>query len=324
MIASGGGHTAYALAVGLRLRELYPRAEITYIVSPDDTWSIKRIKKLDPRAEIIGITKPLHPLEPYYTVFKRVSKTLVESIKNIDDGVILCTGSNHNLLPVVVAKTKHILPIYCVEDVFRFKKKSRTVAILHRFMNINVFLQWREQYKLYPSRSKYVGILYEKPIYSTRDQGYILVVTGTIGHRELFKLLMKTRLENLVIQTGRIDPRLLKRRGWKVFRFNPDIDRLIANASLVIASPGITAINAVQAYGKPTIMVYNPDIVLGASMEEIKIVPEKMGIPFIDPRRIEPRVFEKIVEESYSIKPRRLDNGGLNIAKYFLKILNAS
>ena len=116
----------------------------------------------------------------------------------------------------------------------------------------------------------------------------------------------------------------MKRRGWKVFRFDPDIDKLIAGASLVITSaPGVTAINATQAYRKPTIMVYNPDLVLTADREETEKVAKYLGIPFVDPRVITPRDFEKIVYEAYNIKPKVVRDGGYFIAKYLLNYIKA-
>ncbi len=324
LIASGGGHTGFALAVGTRIRELSPKADITYIVPCGDTWSINRILRVDPKANIREVTKPLKPLEPYTRLFKRVLHAFIDSIREVEHAIVFCTGSNHNIFPVLISRYLRRSIVFCVEDTFRFKRRSRTLDLLYRVANVNVFLQWPEQVELYRGRGIYAGLLYEKPMHSVRDEGYILVTTGTMGNRSLFKLLAKIRLDNLVVQTGAINPDLLKRRGWKVFRFDPDIDKLIAGASLVITSaPGVTAINATQAYRKPTIMVYNPDLVLTADREETEKVAKYLGIPFVDPRVITPRDFEKIVYEAYNIKPRVVRNGGYFIAKYLLNYIKA-
>lgn len=322
LIASGGGHTGFALAVGLRVKELKPDTRTVYIVPRNDKWSIYRILRVDPEAEIREVTKPLKPLEPYIFLLKRFMKSFIESIRSLEHAVLFCSGSNHSLLPALISRYLHRSITFCVEDVFRFKKRSKTLDLLYKFARINVFVQWPEQRKLYSEKSIYAGVLFEKPLYPVRDKGYILVITGTVGNRYLLKLLLKTRLENLVIQTGALDPKLLRRKEWKVFRFDPDIDKLIANASLVISAPGITVINVTQAYRKPAVMVHNPDFTITADYYETKRVADYLGIPFIDPRKISPSEFEKIIENSYNIRPRKLRDGGYFIAKYLLKYID--
>jgi len=324
IFASGGGHTAYAVAVGERLKEYIGGESIIFITPENDRWSVERITKRIPGSRVVEITKPLKPLEPYTLLLKRIMKAFRESLERINEeqGIMICTGSNHNLIPVLIGKFLRKHHIFCIEDVFRIKRRSRTVNIINRVAKAPVFLQWKIQEKLYRN-GIYAGLVFEKPLYKPFNGGYILVTTGTIGNRELFKLLIKTRLDNLVIQSGAIKPEkiMVKNRYWKIFQFDPDIDKWIAGASLVIASPGITAINAVQAYGKPTIMVYNPDIVLGASFNEIKYVADNMGIPFIDPRKISPRDFEKLVEEPSDIKIIKHRDGAQYIARYIISFM---
>jgi len=101
-------------------------------------------------------------------------------------------------------------PIYCIEDVYRIEKPSRTIHLLYRLgATTVVFLQWKDQAKIYDEKGVYAVLVYEN--HSTvRDEGYILVVTGTVGNRELFKLLLRTGLDNLVVQIVRINLSLLK------------------------------------------------------------------------------------------------------------------
>ncbi len=323
LIASGGGHTAYAVSVGERLYEKDRDLGLTFIVPHNDRWSINRILDRIPSAKIIEITKPLNPLEPYVKLIERLPITIVDVLKKLPrETIVLCTGSNHNIFPVLIGKYWFKNHVFCIEDIFRIEKRSRTVDLLHRIGRVNVFLQWRIQKKLYRD-GIYSGVLFEKPKYHVRDEGYILVTTGTIGNRELFKLLHRSGVENLIIQTGRIEPSILRndKLNWKAFRFDPDIDRLIAGASLIIASPGITAINAIQAYHKPLIMVYNPDIVLGASYKEIEYIANQFNIPFIDPRRISGEEFRRIVDESYDLKPRIQPDGSSFIAEFIYRFV---
>jgi len=325
LFASGGGHTAYAIAIGERLVDKGYRGKLTYVVPRGDKWSIDRIRLRIRNVELIEITKPLNPLEPYTTLFKRLSNAFIDSLNNIfRESIIICTGSNHNLFPILLSRyLGGNTNIYCVEDVFRIWNRSRTIDIIYKTTRSTVFLQWVEQRKLYEVNGLYMGVVFEKPIYVSRDEGYILVTTGTIGNRYLFKLLYRSGLRNLLIQTGWVNPSLLTNNvlGWKAFRYEPDLDKLIANASLVIASPGITAINVAQAYRKPMIMVYNPDIVLGAGFDEIKFVADQMGVPFIDPRNMEPSYFKKLVEETLDSKPRLVRDGASHIADYLLSLL---
>jgi len=324
LLASGGGHTGYALAVGSRIRDLKHDVKRIYVVPRGDLWSMARIHRADPDAEIVEVTKPLHPFEPYRRALTRLLQALLDTLRNIDDdALVFCTGSNHGLLPSLISKYLHKLPVYCVEDVFRFKHGSRTVRILHKYAAATVFLQWPEQQVLYRTRSLYAGLIYEKPLYTPKNGGYILVTTGTTVNKHLIKLLLKTRLENIVVQTGAINPELLRRKGWRAFKFHPDIDRLIAEASLVISSPGVTVINATQAYSKPAVIVHNPDFTLTASSEEIERVAEKLGIPAVDPRKVTPQEFERIVEDSMKLKPRIYPDGALFIAKHLIRTFHA-
>lgn len=326
VLASGGGHTGYAIAVAERLVEQYPSTKLLFIVPSNDKWSIDRIKRRLSNARFIEVTKLRNPGEPFVKTIYRLPRVFADSLRiNGFFNAMICTGSNHSVIPAVIARLKRVVEsIFCIEDVFRLDKPSRAVNVLYKLGLANVFLQWREQYKLYSRRSVYVGLIYEKPMYRSMDKGYVLVTMGTLGHPSLAELLLKTNLENVVVQTGRlVDPRYVQSRkpGWRAFAFDPDIDKLIAEASVVVSSPGLTVINAAIAYRKPTVMVYNPNIVLGASFNEIARVAEMLNIPFINPSNIEPRSFEEIVLNAKP-SPVEVVDGGYNITKYLFEALS--
>ncbi|MEM0356033.1 MAG: glycosyltransferase [Desulfurococcaceae archaeon] len=326
ILASGGGHTGYAISIAERLVELDPSIEPLFIVPRGDKWSIDRINRKLGETKFIEVAKLRNPGESLVKIIYRLPRTFIDSLRihGFFD-VMICTGSNHGITPVITAWFRRVVKsIYCIEDVFRLEKPSRAVNILHKLGLANVFLQWREQYRLYDKRSIYAGLVYEKPMYRSVDKGYVLVTMGTLGHPSLAELLLKTNLEYVIVQTGRlVDPQYIRSRkpGWRVFQFDPDIDKLIAEASVIVSSPGLTAINAAIAYRKPTIMVYNPNIVLGASFKEIARVAEMLNIPFINPLNIEPGFFEEIVLKA---KPTSVEvvDGGYNISKYIVEFLN--
>lgn len=318
LLAGGGGHTGLAVAVGERLRELVEDVYVVFATPRKDSWSIDRIRKRLGETPVFEIHKPRNPSEPFHRLPIGFLKAIIDSnnVKEFFD-VALCTGSNYSLAPVIVGWLKKSIgrSILCIEDVFRINKPSRAIYALYRLGIVNVLLQWSLQKNLYPTRSVYTGLVYEKPIYNVRDGGYVLVTMGTLGNRELLKILLKTNLENVVVQTGGLNPEVVlnKKPSWRAFRFDPDIDRLIAEASVVVASPGVTTINSAVAYRKPTIMVYNPDIVLGADVNEIRTTAKLLGVPFIDPRRTKPEELEELV---FNTKPSSVHHvdGALNIA----------
>lgn len=325
VLASGGGHTGYAIAIVERLVELVQDAETLFIVPRGDVWSINRIKRKIGKNIFFEVTKLRNPGEPFIYTLSRLPRSIIDSWKiHGHYDALICTGSNHGVVPTLTAWIRRLTRnILCIEDVFRLEKPSRAVSLLHKLGMAIVALQWREQYRLYGKRSIYAGLIYEKPMYKSVDKGHVLVTMGTLGHPRLADLLLKTDLDNVIVQTGRIvDPKyiLSRKQYWKAFVFDPDIDKYIAEASVVVSSPGLTVINAAIAYRKPTIMVYNPNIVLGASFREIAKVASMLNIPFVDPATIEPRVFEELVLDA---KPSdvRVDDGGYNISKHLLEML---
>ncbi len=326
-IASGGGHTGYAIAVAERLLDLYRDVEPVFIVPSNDKWSIDRIKKrLWKKTRIIEVEKPLKPDEPFIRLFTRIPKAVYDSLTKITGkGIIVCTGSNHGLAPSVIGKYLHRYQLFCIEDVFRLTNMSKANRILYKLFNAYMFLQWSEQKRFYPRRSVVVGPVYEKPVYSPWNGDYVLVITGTIGHKKLVDILLKTNLEKVVIQTGPLDPSYVTsaKPEWKAFRYDPDIDKWIAGAKVVISHPGVTMVNAVLAYRKPVIVIYNPDIP-AANYPNIVGACRKLGVWFLDIRSLTPSYLEEVVYHlpylRYPCSVRYVD-GALNIAKIIYRFI---
>ncbi|WP_440059099.1 glycosyltransferase [Thermogladius sp. 4427co] len=327
LIASGGGHTSFAIALAERLIEIEPGIELLFLIPRGDIYSARRIayKIRSGKAGIVQATKLLQPQERLYRVLTRIIQGLSDSIyptRGLD--AVFCTGSNHSLLPTIISKHLRGLPAFCVEDPFRVYSKGRTVNLLWK-TGVPVFLQWLEQKRLYPSRSFYVGLFYEKPIYRPERRGFILVMTGMMGHRLLFKTLARSMLRKykLVIQAGRIWVDYVKKILPEaiVFDYDYDIDKWIAGADLVITHQGVSAIHSSQAYGKPVVIAYNPDIPLAGGLEDAGFVARRMNLVYTVPDPERPNLLEDAVEEALGRKPVKWPDGAFNASKIILKAL---
>ncbi len=152
------------------------------------------------------------------------------------------------------------------------------MSLLSRFSE-KVFVHWEEQRSLY--RNSYVtGPIVEKPRYSPRDSGYVLVTAGTMGFPRLFKEVSKTKGFDFVVQTGQVEPSTVT--ASKVFSFDPDMERIIANASIVVTHQGKTAMESVVMYRKPTVIVYNADWTKAATKEDTRLYAKILGATFLD------------------------------------------
>ncbi len=326
LIASGGGHTGYAIAIAEELVNVLSGEPIVFIVPRNDYWSISRIIKRIGRVGkkyivVEHVVKPRKPLEPWRIFIVRSPRALYDSFRVFERvrelvSIVICTGSNHSLYPSIVSKLFYGKKVFCIEAVDRIITSSKTVKILYEFLGIPIFIHWSEQKRNYP-RGLVTGPVYEKPLYKPRDEGYILVTTGTMGNKKLFDLLLNTSLENVVVQTGRINPEyILKHKpGWKVFRFDPDIDKWIAGATLVISHQGLTVVEAALAYRKPVILAFNPDLPSTSKYIDAWFLAKKLNSTLINPTEITSGKLEEIISEYVGKMPPQYYNGAKIIAK---------
>ncbi|MGC9148218.1 MAG: UDP-N-acetylglucosamine--N-acetylmuramyl-(pentapeptide) pyrophosphoryl-undecaprenol N-acetylglucosamine transferase [Sulfolobales archaeon] len=309
--ASGGGHTGYAVALAQRI---YGKAEIVFYIPTGDEWSRSKVYRY---GDVIEIRKARGPNEGFQKLLTGIPKAFFESIdkvKNID--VFVSTGSNHSVPPALVAKFKRV-PVINIESSVRFTRPSSSAKYLSYISDLTV-LQWEEQKKILP-RGRFFGPLYERPEYEIRDEGYILVTAGTYGFKELFDAIVKTGLDNIVLQTGRVDPRPYKetKKNWVIFDFDPEINRWIARASLVITHLGKTVIDAALTYKKPTVVIPNPNWRLTAGYEDAKILAEKLGVCYQE--SLDPWKLLEIIEKCRGVKPREYRDGAEELAREILK-----
>ncbi len=309
--ASGGGHTGYAVAVAQRL---YNRAELTFIIPKGDRWTESKVSKY---GRVIEVSKPRGPRDSTAKLLARMPRAFIESLRKIKGSydVLVSTGSNHSVPPAIIAWMKG-LKVYNIESSVRFTRPSLSTRWLRPFSHVTA-LQWEEQLRIHP-KGKVYGPLYELPEYEPEDKGYILVTGGTYGHKILFDAFSKLDLKNVVLQTGRVDPEPYRRThpDWEVFQFDPDFGRWIAGARVVVSHLGKTVIDAALTYGKPVIIVPNPEWTLTAGWEDARILAKKLNAVVIED--ITPENLLKALEKSESRKPPSYPDGAERLAQEIL------
>ncbi|MEZ0290373.1 MAG: glycosyltransferase [Sulfolobales archaeon] len=304
--ASGGGHTGYAIALAQRLAG---KAELVFYIPRGDRWSRSKVERY---GEIVEIRKSRGPNESVFRLLYNLPRAFIESLERVGEiDLFISSGSNHSIPPAVASKMKRI-PVINIESSVRFARASGSAKYLSYISDLTV-LQWEEQKKILP-RGEVFGPLYEKPEYEARDDNLIVVTAGTYGFKELFDVVYKTDLENVVLQTGRVDPGLYRgKKNWIVFDFDPDINRWIARASIIITHLGKTVIDAALTYRKPVILIPNPNWRLTAGAEDAKILAEKLNICYEE--RLEPRVILERVEECRKRVPREYPDGAERLSR---------
>lgn len=309
IIAGYGGHTAYALAVVNELLKYGVRVDVVLAKGYEYL-----AKKFENYGNILYLTLPRRPKEPLYRTIPRWIKSSTESLevfrRNYD--FVFAAGSNFSIPLSILYKIKGT-PLYVVEDIYRLRKPAKTVDLLYR-LNATVFLHWDDQLRLYP-RGVVTGPIYEPRLYEPVDSGYILVTTGTIGDRDLFNTVIELSHDYAVLQTGDIDPKsyVSRRPKWKFFRFAEDLHKWIANASVVITHPGVTAITARLAYAKPVVLIYTRRHSHLYTKEEVKAVAEKIGATYLDDITLENLI--KAIDEAKTKPLLNFANGAVRIAK---------
>lgn len=310
--ASGGGHTGYAVAIAQRL---YGKAELLFIIPRGDKWTRSKVERY---GKIVEVSKPRGPRDSFTKLLLRMPSAFFESLGKVlgDYDVFISTGSNHSVPPAIVARLKG-LKVYNIESSVRFTKPSLSARWLRPFSHV-VVLQWEEQLKLHPNGKVY-GPFYEKPEYEPVDRGYILVTGGTYGHKLLFDTVAELNIDNIVLQTGRVDPEPYRKKHpeWTIFRFDPDFGKWLAGASVVVSHLGKTVIDAVLTYRKPVVIVPNPEWTLTAGWGDARILARKLNAVVVE--KIEPRALLEAIEEAKKRKPPVYPNGAEKLARELLE-----
>ena len=194
------------------------------------------------------------------------------------------------------------LRLYNIESSVRFTRPSLSAMWLRHFSHVTV-LQWDEQKRIHPDGRVY-GPLYELPEHEPADKGYILITGGTYGHKLLFDVISELELSNIVLQTGRVNPKpyVKKHPEWTIFRFDPDFGKWLASASVVVSHLGKTVIDAALTYRKPVIIVPNPEWKLSAGWKDAEILANKLNAVLV--KEITPRNILHAIDEAKNKNPQ--------------------
>ena len=271
ILAGGGGHTGYGYALAQRL---YGRANLHFLVPKGDTLSEERLSKF---GTVEFLLKPRGAKTPTKEFIPKLAKAFAEAFKKISNefDAVVSTGSNFCIPPSFFAWMKGI-PLINIESSVRFTKASKTALLLQPFSAITA-LQWEEQKKIL-KKGVVVGPLLPKPEIEPWNGGYILVTGGTLGHKQLFDAILESKLDNVVLQTGKVNPEPYRKRHpeWKVIEHSTKFYELVAGADVVVTHFGSTILEAL-IYGKPTIIVPNPEWTRTAGIEDAKRLAEKVN-----------------------------------------------
>ncbi|MEM1635556.1 MAG: polysaccharide biosynthesis protein [Thermosphaera sp.] len=311
VIAGYGGHAGYAYAVSV---ELVKRGvELDILLPRGYRFLERRFEKL---GEIIHATLPRKPLEPFHRGLHRWFKAFAESLslarRSYD--FAFATGSNFSIPASLTLKILRRTKVYTLEAVDRVLKRTKAVSILYK-TGATVFLPWEEQLEMYP-RGVVVGPIYEPLVYEPRNDGYVLITTGTLGAEELFEAAVELDVEKMVVQTGDVDPApyAARKPGWVFFQYTEDLYKWIAGARIVVTHPGITAATARFAYGKPVVIAYTRRHSKIFTRREVEAFAEKLNAAFLD--EATPSKLAEALREAENSRVPAYPNGAVKIAEY--------
>ena len=314
ILAGGGGHTVYAYALA---QALHNRVSLSFLVPEGDTLSEKRLSKF---GKVNFLIKPRGPktLAPIFAV--QLAKAFMDSVgqplHKFD--VVVSTGSNFCVFPAIIAWIRGV-PVVNIESEQRFIKPSRTAFVLQPFSTITA-LWWKEQKRLL--KGVVVGPLLPKRLVEPRNKGYILVTGGTYGHRLLFDALAESDLNNVVLQTGKVDPTPYRKKHpeWKVVGVTERFHELVAGAEIVVTHFGFTSLEAL-AYKKRVVIVVNPEWTL-LEMRDAKYLARKVNAVLVS--EITTETLLNAIDEARKRKVPTLPNGAENLANRIIGMLKGS
>lgn len=271
ILAGGGGHTGYGYALAQRLKG---KAFMRFLVPEGDVLSRERLSRF---GTVDFLLKPRGPKTPASKFAQNLVRAFMNSMKKVscEFNVVVSTGSNFCIPPALVARMKGV-SLVNIESSVRFTRASKTARILHLLSAITA-LQWQEQKRLF-EKGIVVGPLLPRPEVKPWNGGYILVTGGTFGHKLLFDVLAESDLENVVLQTGMVNPEPYKKKHpeWKVIEYSAKFHEVVAGADVVVTHFGSTILEAL-VYRKPIVALPNPEWTRTAGVEDAKYLARKVN-----------------------------------------------
>lgn len=236
-----------------------------------------------------------------------------------DYGVVVSTGSNFCIPPSFAALTKG-KKIVNIEGSIRFTRASKTARILSPFASITA-LQWEEQKSLLP-RGRVFGPIIPRPEDEIKDEGFILVTGGTYGHKALFDAVSKTNLENVVLQTGRLDQKSYREAhpNWVIMDYSSEFHKYLSSAHAVITHFGETILESTLVYNKPTIIAVNPEWTRTVGARDASILASKVNAKLLTD--ITPDRVIQTIDEALRDRKHTAERGTEKLADAILSLLH--
>jgi UDP-N-acetylglucosamine--N-acetylmuramyl-(pentapeptide) pyrophosphoryl-undecaprenol N-acetylglucosamine transferase len=310
ILAGGGGHTSIALALAQALRG---KAETSFLVPEGDNLSRGL---LSPFGSVEELIKGRYPQSSNLLLPFRLFSALFHSISKVhsDYDAVVSTGSNFCVPPAIVAWVKGV-PVVNVESRVAITKPSRTADVLTHFSK-HTLLQWEEQAN--NLKGTVIGPIFPEERYEAKDLGYILVTGGTEGHKQLFDAVAELDLKNIVLQTGKVDLTTYKERhpDWTIISYSAEFEKLVAESHLIITHQGGGTIFEAALYGKPLIIVFNPELTRTANTEDMRLLAKKVGAPFLE--RADSQVIDSLIRDIGAQERPRFENGRERAAEMIL------
>ena len=311
ILAGGGGHTGY----GITLAEYLKDETVLYFLVPDDDPLSEKLAQKYGKVE--KITKPRHPNTGFFIFLIRFLKAFFQSLGKIKNpNIIISTGSNFCIPPAIIGWMKGI-PIINIESADKLISPSKTARYLQRISKITA-LQWEDQTKFL--KGKVYGPLLPVQQVQPSNEGYILIASGTYGYKKLLDTAITLPEDNVILQTGRLDPEpyRIQQPAWEIISNIPDFKTHLAGADIVITPPGSTALEA-AAYNKKLIIVNYPSWSKAGVTEEAKLFAEKLNAPFI--QDLTPKTLQVALNTSKKRNITALENGTKQLAQEIIKLI---
>jgi UDP-N-acetylglucosamine:LPS N-acetylglucosamine transferase len=312
ILAGGGGHTSIALALAQALKG---KAETSFLIPEGDQLSHEL---LSPFGAVDELIKGRYPQTSNLLFPFRLAASFYNSLPKVtkEYNAVVSTGSNFCIPPAVIAWLKGV-PVVNIESRVAITKPSKTGSLLTHFSK-HTLLQWDEQKKAL--EGTVVGPIFPEKRFEAKDSGYIVVTGGTEGHKRLFDTVIELDLKHVIMQTGKVDPTPYRARRpkWTIIEYSTEFERLVAESSLVITHQGGGTIFETVLYGKPLIIVFNPDIPRTANTDDIRVLAVKVGAPFLEEADAE-KIRAHIAEARTTPRPN-FENGRAKAAEIILTL----
>lgn len=311
MLAGGGGHTGFAYALAQRLEN---RASLRFLIPKGDASSRKRLSKF---GKVDCLLKPRGAKTATGEFTYNMARALANSMKKVkgDVDAVVSTGSNFCIPPAAVAFLKGI-PVVNIEGEARFIGASRTARILQPLSAITA-LQWPEQKKFL--KGTVVGPIFPKPELEPFSGGYVLVTAGTLGHKRLFDILNGSKLKNVVLQTGEVDPEPYRKHHpeWKILDFSLNFSELVAGAEVIVTHQGSAPLEA-AAYKKPSVIVPDPELTRTFPRRDSEFFAKKVGATILSDLTLE--TLMDAIDSAKANKIPALKDGAKVLADMILRL----